>query len=183
MLQWAQRNAHAVCALAQQLYPNDANVRELPTDATQVGKHAAFWRAVGSVVSEESVKAISAAAELVGTETKAASAVRSSGTGALLTEPCTSFVAQIAQLGTNRELDIGKAAAVLDAAGMWRPTNSSIGSMRSCALSAHLLPSSAIKSEKQQDAIRAAGLLDRLRMRNFALDKLETVQEFAKQWH
>ena len=183
MLQWAQRNAHAVCVLAQQLYPNDANVRELPTDATQAGKHAAFWRAVGTVVSEESVKAISAAAELVGTETKAASAVRSSGTGALLTEPCTSFVAQIAQLGTNRELDIGKAAAVLDAAGMWRPTNSSIGSMRSCALSAHLLPSSDIKSEKQQDAIRAAGLLDRWRMRNFALDKLETVQEFAKQWH
>jgi hypothetical protein len=103
MLQWAQRNAHAVCALAQQLYPNDANVRELPTDATQAGKHAAFWRAVGTVVSVESVKAISAAAELVGTETKAASAVRSSGTGALLTEPCTSFVAQIAQLGTKRE--------------------------------------------------------------------------------
>jgi len=183
MLQWAQRNAHAVCALAQQLYPNDANVRGLPADATQAGKHAAFWRAVGTVVSEESVNAISAAAELVGTETAAASAVRSSGTGALLTEQCTSFVAQVAQLGTSRELDIGKAAAVLDAAGMWRTTDSSIGSMRSCALSAHLLPSTAIKSEKQQDTIRAAALLDRLRMRNFALDKLETVQEFAKQWH
>jgi hypothetical protein len=87
--------------------------------------------------------------------------------GPLLKDSCIHFVEQIGRLGTRDELEIGQAAAALDA-GDLRCRNSRLQTMRSRAESMQLPTGTSIP--KQQKAIRAAHLLDRLRMRAFAIE-------------
>ena len=57
-----------------------------------------------------------------------------------------------------------------------------VQALRCKRASSKKLPSR-ISSTKQQQAVRAAHLFDRVRMRAFAIEKLDRVREWAKQWN
>jgi len=156
VLPWGRKNAHLVCMLAQHLKPHDADVQKLPEEATNAVQLAAFWRVVALVVSEDSVQTIKDAAHIIAdTETHSgatstAVAIRDTGfthafassdiIQALVTDDCASFVREIATLGTHVELDMGKAAQVMDTAGLWCSSNSISDTMRSRASRSRKLP-------------------------------------------